>query len=129
MITILILGILIAIGIVGYNQVLVKSNEGATKGNLSAIRSALSIYYGDNDSIAHPTDDLSCLLTGMKYLPAIPPVNTEPSHPKAVGVLTEASPTDSGVWSYDNNSANVTWGQIRVGCSHQDTRNTIWSAY
>ena len=47
MIVVAIIGILAAIAIPKFAELIRKSNEGASKGNLGAIRSALSIYYGD----------------------------------------------------------------------------------
>jgi len=47
MIVVAIIGILAAIAIPKFASLLRKSNEGACKGNLGALRSALSIYYGD----------------------------------------------------------------------------------
>ena len=51
MIVVAIIGILAAIAIPKFAQMLEKSREGATKGNLGAIRSAVSIYYGDKEGV------------------------------------------------------------------------------
>jgi prepilin-type N-terminal cleavage/methylation domain-containing protein len=47
MIVVAIIGILAAIAIPRFAQMLEKSREGATKGNLGSLKSASSIYYGD----------------------------------------------------------------------------------
>ncbi|MBI3565196.1 MAG: prepilin-type N-terminal cleavage/methylation domain-containing protein, partial [Elusimicrobia bacterium] len=47
MIVVAIIGILAAIAIPKFAELIRKSGEGASKGNLGSIRSALSIYYGD----------------------------------------------------------------------------------
>jgi len=47
MIVVAIIGILAAIAIPQFAQLVAKSQEGATKGNLGTLRSSLSIYYGD----------------------------------------------------------------------------------
>jgi prepilin-type N-terminal cleavage/methylation domain-containing protein len=47
MIVVAIIGILASIAIPKFADLIRKSKEGATKGNLGSLRSALSIYYGD----------------------------------------------------------------------------------
>src|ERR1700730_3653945 len=71
MIVVAIIGILAAIAIPKFSQLITKSNEANTKGNLGAMRSALSIYYGDMEGW-YPTDSLTTLTTSSKYLSTIP---------------------------------------------------------
>ena len=52
MIVVAIIGILAAIAIPKFADLIRKSNEGATKGNLGSVRSALSIYFADNDGFS-----------------------------------------------------------------------------
>src|SRR5438045_216382 len=47
MIVVAIIGILAAVAIPKFAQMLEKSREGATKGNIGALKSAISIYSGD----------------------------------------------------------------------------------
>ena len=47
MIVVAIIGILAAIAVPKFADLIRKSTEGASKGNLGSVRSALSIYYGD----------------------------------------------------------------------------------
>ncbi|MEK9145371.1 MAG: prepilin-type N-terminal cleavage/methylation domain-containing protein, partial [Elusimicrobiota bacterium] len=51
MIVVAILGILAAVAIPKMAGLISRSQEGATKGNLGAVRSSLSIYYADNGGI------------------------------------------------------------------------------
>jgi len=51
MIVVAIVGILSAIAIPKFASLLEKSREGATQGNLAAIRSAVTIYYTDKEGI------------------------------------------------------------------------------
>src|SRR5260370_37796306 len=51
MIVVAIIGILAAIAIPRFAQMLEKSREGSTKGNLGSIKSAASIYYGDTQGV------------------------------------------------------------------------------
>jgi prepilin-type N-terminal cleavage/methylation domain-containing protein len=55
MIVVAIIGILAAVAIPRFAQMLEKSREGATKGNIGAIKSAISIYTGDQAG-AYPYD-------------------------------------------------------------------------
>ncbi|MFA5779030.1 MAG: prepilin-type N-terminal cleavage/methylation domain-containing protein [Elusimicrobiota bacterium] len=49
MIVVAIIGILAAIAIPKFADLIKKSKEGATKGSLGALRSALTIYYGEQE--------------------------------------------------------------------------------
>ena len=51
MIVVAIIGILAAIAIPKFADLIRKSQEGATKGSLGALRSALTIYYGDMEGV------------------------------------------------------------------------------
>src|SRR5947199_9410501 len=70
MIVVAIIGILAAIAIPKFAELIRKSGEGASKGNLGALRSAMSIYYGDLEGQYPATTD--ALTVGGKYLGQIP---------------------------------------------------------
>src|SRR3982751_371983 len=72
MIVVAIIGILAAIAIPKFSQLITKGNEANTKGNLGAIRSALSIYYGDTEGAYPVTSDLSGLTLNSKYMTSVP---------------------------------------------------------
>jgi prepilin-type N-terminal cleavage/methylation domain-containing protein len=128
MITVAILGILAAIGVETYQTMVLKSQEGSTRGGLGALRSALSIYYGNLEG-AYPTDDLSSLASDGRYLAMMPLAQMPPHHLFSRSVTSEISPTDQGRWSYNNSPGSLSWGTVRVGCLHQDTRGETWSVY
>jgi prepilin-type N-terminal cleavage/methylation domain-containing protein len=129
MIVVAIIGILAAIGIANYGNTVKKTQEGVTKGNLGTMRSALAIYYGDNEG-NYPTDNLSSITSNGRYLQIIPLVHTPPYHIDSAIVLAETSLTDSGGWSYYNSNLIATaWGSIHVGCLHQDMQGQTWSTY
>src|SRR5438105_9007318 len=75
MIVVAIIGILAAIAIPQFANLVAKSQEGRTKANLGTIRSALSIYYGDTEGW-YPNsttgNNLSALAVGNRYLQAVP---------------------------------------------------------
>src|SRR5206468_6229263 len=70
MIVVAIIGILAAIAIPKFANLIRKSSEGASKGNVGSIRSALSIYYGDMEG-QYPADMASLTVAG-KYLSSVP---------------------------------------------------------
>src|SRR5579884_3317259 len=103
MIVVAIIGILAAIAIPKFASLIRKSSEGASKGNLGAIRSSLSIYYGDMEG-QYPTQ-ISALTIGAKYLGTIPVAKAPNYHPDVaseVDVAGPPAPTDAGGWVYDN---------------------------
>src|SRR5271155_1123123 len=77
-IVVAIIGILAAIAIPKFADLVLKSKEGATRGSLGSIRSALSIYYGDMEG-QYPSDPSSLTING-KYLNSIPLAKTPNYH-------------------------------------------------
>jgi len=128
MIVVAIIGILAAIGIANYGNAIRKSGEALTKGNLGGIRSALSIYYSDNDGM-YPYDNLSSLSNNARYLLTIPITRLQPYHADMSLVTIETTPSETGGWSYDNDDSDLTWGAIHVGCLHQDLMGRTWTTY
>lgn len=132
MIVVAIIGILAAIAIPKFADLISKSKEGATKGSLSAVRSALQVYYGDNEGWfpAQGATPLDALTTNAKYLSAMP-VAKLPGTGIAddATVITEVAagvtiPAGEGGWFYYNDSTvNTTWGNFVVNCVLQDIKN------
>ena len=129
MIVIAIIGIISAIALPKFVSLIRKSGEGSSKGNLGAIRSSLSIYYGDMEG-QYP-QQLAALTLSGKYLPSIPPAKTPNYHPDASaevdGVFSAAG--EAGGWVYDNVFADSNYGMGIVNCSHTDTKGSLWTAY
>ncbi|MFI5360562.1 MAG: type II secretion system protein [Elusimicrobiota bacterium] len=130
MIVVAIIGILAAIAIPKFASLIRQSGEGASKGNLGAIRSSLSIYYGDMDG-SYPSS-LSGLTIAGKYLSVVPVAKTPSYHPdNSVDVdqsLTVAA-TETGGWVYDNQLVDANLGNIMVNCTHTDTKGSYWTSY
>lgn len=127
MIVVAIIGILAAIAIPKFADLIRKSNEGATKGNLGAIRSALSIYYGDLEG-TYPNNPQSLTISG-KYLSNVPKAKTPPFHGDASAFDLQTTPDDGGGWSYNNTTTNANFGTLLVDCTHTDSKNTNWTSY
>lgn len=133
MIVVAIIGILAAIAIPKFSDLIDKSKEGYTKGALSTLRSAVAVYYADNLG-RYPADDLSSLLAGHKYINSIPVVKI-PRTPHLItdvvtpGASTSAYITDTGGWAYVNDETDKAWGQLAVNCSHLDIKGEDWSIF
>ena len=132
MIVVAIIGILAAIAIPKFADLINKSKEGATKGSLASVRSAIQVYYGDNEGW-FPADDLTCLTAAGKYLSAIP-VTKLPGSGHADSALVESlgiNDSFGGGWFYSNSPATAsTWGNFVVNCSHWDIKQAgRWSTF
>ena len=134
MIVVAIIGILSAIAIPKFADLIRKSNEGATKGNLGSIRSAMSIYYGEIEGW-YPVSDPAPILTmdNGKYLKEIPVCCCPPYHAKISSFTVANTPGDDGKWGYQANrtpaSTDKSWGDVWVNCSDTDSKGTAWTGY
>jgi general secretion pathway protein G len=140
MIVVAIIGILSAIAIPKFADLIRKSNEGATKGNLGAVRSALSIYYGEQEG-RYPTiatqvpADLT--MDNGKYIKAMPVSYCPPYFGKLATVTAlstfAALGNDTGNWGYQQNATPAAtdkqWGDIWVNCASTDSKGTVWAVY
>jgi general secretion pathway protein G len=129
MIVVAIIGILAAIAIPKFAELIRKSGEGATRGNLGTLRSSLSIYYGDMEG-QYPSDLVS-LTIGGKYLGVMPFAKLPNYHNDrnwANGTLLTGLTGDGGWW-YDNTMTDSNAGQVIVNCTHTDSKGSMWSAY
>jgi len=135
MIVVAIIGILAAIAIPQFANLVGKSQEGRTKANLGSIRSALSIYYGDTEGW-YPTEGaaLTSLTTAGRYLVTVPNADL----PKTINNVGHSSVNsivntlaDSAGWFYNNsgNSGATGWGAVAVNCSHADLRSQGWTSF
>ena len=128
MIVVAIIGILAAIAIPKFADLIRKSNEGSTKGNLGALKGALAVYYGENEG-SYPTDDLTSLTVAGKYMQNIPVANMPPFHAKSSTVNTGLAVVDGVGYMFDNVSTDASFGSLWVNCTHTDTKGTAWNAY
>jgi type IV pilus assembly protein PilA len=139
MIVVAIIGILAAIAIPKFADLISKSKEGATKGALSSVRGALQVYYGDNEgwfpAIDATNGALFCLTNGAKYLSSMPLAKLPGTGKTDSAAVTEevggtvaipavgVDPNGVGGWFYFNNSlANVSWGNCVVNCTQEDLK-------
>ncbi|MEW5905606.1 MAG: prepilin-type N-terminal cleavage/methylation domain-containing protein [Elusimicrobiota bacterium] len=140
MIVVAIIGILAAIAIPKFADLINKSKEGATKGALSSVRSAINVYYGDNEgwypagpAAAAATDSILAGALAPKYINEIPQAKlpgTGHADSNQVAV-TSTTVTDGAGWVYFGNSQDsVRWGQFAASCTHVDLKGTtVWSTF
>jgi len=129
MIVVAIIGILAAVAIPKFAELINKSKEGATKGSLGAIRSALTVYYGDAEGI-YPHDNLASI--SPRYIAEIPKAKTPGHHDDSANVVVGSTGnfvTDVGGWAYVNDAAQTGWGTVVVNCTHTDTKGAVWTTY
>jgi len=149
MIVVAIIGILAAVAIPKFADLVTKSKEAGVKGTIGSLRSALSIYYGDTEG-GYPGNLFDGITTGDRYMPrqsgveslgrySIPshsrntghtgPVYQNASDVTAVvnGDLTAADDTSPLLYQADNTSAS--WGEVLINCTHMDTKGVVWTTY
>ena len=134
MIVVAIIGILAAIAIPRFAQMLEKSREGATKGNLGAIKSAASIYYGDTEGKWPTTLASSSIYAFSRYLDNVSPVKVtgafvagavSPTGSLVSMTTMSKVPTGSNTgWMYDSSMGNVF-----VNSTVQDSKVIPYSFY
>ena len=136
-----VLGIVAAIAIPKFADLTKKTGEGAAKGRLGSLRSAVAIYYGDTQGV-YPQD---LNLLEPKYLATIASPEV-PDHHGVQGVeiygaevcsgskeygqeLSADKLRDTGKWGYVNDPKAACYGQIFVDCTHKDTKGRPWYGF
>lgn len=137
-IVVAIIGILAAVAIPKFSDLLLKSREGATKGNLSSLRSALKVYYTDNEGI-YPTGTYSTNTSVLhdtlvpNYLKEIPEATLGNRHPGTDRVTCHSWNGcfhDYGGWNYYCYvPTNVQHGWIGLSCTHANSQGVTWRTY
>jgi prepilin-type N-terminal cleavage/methylation domain-containing protein len=152
MIVVTIIGILAVIAIPKFASMVRKAHDGATKGGLGGIRSAISIYYSDMEGYFPQT--IYALTNNGKYMSIFPTIYLDPYHqsydsPGSVldcwvtvlindCVSASVSP-ENGAYEYgqpyssgggmtpNGDTGNV--GRLWVSCSHTDSKGSDWTTY
>ena len=110
MIVVAIIGVLAAVAIPKFANLIRKAKEASAKGQLGAVRSAVSIYYGDCEG-NWPMSLASMTPTYMQEIPVV-----DPGVPGVSAIATEVMEEDgtvgvtagTGGWWYNNGPAGVT---------------------
>jgi len=128
MIVVGVIGLFTAVAIPKFMQMLEKANVAATLGNLSAIRSAIKVYYGayadhpSDISLNTPVfrDSLGATMPGVK---CSYPMNAPP---KGNGVTSgDSIPSEEGNgWYYD-----YTTGRVYINSTARDINGIHYTTY
>lgn len=135
MLVVSIIGFLAAIAIPKFTDLIRKSHEAAVLGQLGAARSAISIYYADNEG-AYPTTlgtDNSWNVMIPKYLSNPIKISIFRTHPSEDH--TDGGSGTLGDWNVfppypDFDIAwffNQTTNKINIFCTHLDLKGETWS--
>jgi len=123
MIVVAIIGILAAVAIPKFADLVDKAKEASAKGDLSAVRSALSIYYGQQEG-EQPVDSNGALYTALvdTYVKELP----EAEVPKGGHTISKNS--DVIIDSPATDGSATAWGyyysqmEVVISCTHTDTK-------
>lgn len=134
MMVVAIIGLLAAIALPKFSDLVVRAKEAAVKGSLGSLRSAVVLYYADNEGVYFATGAPNvslALVTGAKYLNEIP----RPTIP--VWNLRNAGNTNSSLyydlpstyyWTFYQDVVNGPMnGRVGINCTHQDSRGVLWT--
>jgi len=131
MIVVAIIGILAAIAIPRFANLIDRAREARTQGNLGSVRSAMAICYGSTDGNWPATlAAMTAAVLPGPYIDVIPDVVL----PAAMGhaeVNTEDAVMDhTGDWYYTNVAAGGdAAGTCRVDCAHADSGADLVSTW
>ena len=133
-----IIGLLAAIALPKFGDMIIKAKEARVRGDLGMMRSAISIYYADNEG-QFPVEILANnLLPGAltpKYIDAMPIVKIPRRHEDRTNGLDNQSLVEPPSilnwrfysWIYPFAVPPSRAGTLYVNCSHTDSRGVIWS--
>ena len=137
MIVVAIIGILAAVAIPKFAQMLEKSRERASKGNLSALKSAASNYYADQQG--HYPANLNTatwIMMGTPYPAFIPSYIDQVAAVKVTGANTANSPYTNGGPGVGSGAGLVTTGTWQgpafvnnstgAGWKYDNTAGSVW---
>lgn len=127
MIVVTIISILALVVIPKFNNLMQSAKEGSTKGNLGVLRSAIKMYYAENEGL-----NPSTLTAGLipKHLNELPPVRIGTyNHPIRSGEISATDdPNAVAGWVYPDLST-PDFGKVWVNCTHTDTKGEIVSTW
>ncbi len=135
MIVVAIIGILAALALPKFAQLVEKSREAATKGNTNSVQSAISIYYGDSEGLYPTFIETTSMYMMSRYLDKVPPVKATHS---GIGTGTVESPSGTAVvYTTDEviGATNTGWrynpdsGRVFVNSSATDSKGAPYSTY
>ena len=131
MIVVAIIAILAAVAIPKFGDLVKKSQEANIRGNLGALRSAITIYYSGNQTV--PNFITNCLDAGGRYIPQVPSVKIpahssvgNPGHSLIGGDTSTLDDMATAAWWFIPQSADSFL--LTVNCSHLDAKGLSWTS-
>jgi len=136
-ITAAIVAILATIIIPQFGTLLKTATESTNRGQLAALRSAVIIYYSDNDFF--PSNMEVALTEGGKYVPTIPAISIpsvsiqgNPGHSNTSGIKQGDGSdiddvTNGNIWYFVEAGAGDQ--DVLVNCIHKDSQGVVWTTY
>jgi hypothetical protein len=135
--------VLAAIAIPKFGGLILKAKEAAYKAKIGTVRSALSIYYADNEGILPSgfrngtfSPEVPVNALESKYLTKFPAEVVPRHHPNGfvgfyfIQYLPWDGYIDLGyVWMYPEPIWPGSTGKFRSMCTHRDLSGRIWSDY
>ena len=131
MIVVAIIGVLAAVAIPKFADLIRKANEAACKGQLGAVRSALSIYYGNMEGV-WPSEITEMTPTYLQAIPNAKPGCLNMTRPNSNTVVymgvgaTGCTGASDGGWWFNNGKASdgSQVGVLCVNSTKTDTKTT-----
>lgn len=128
MIVVAIIGILAAVAIPKFAQMIERAKEGATKSNLGAVRSAVSIYYGKQEGNYPASIASNSAFIGTadsNFMAELPKATATPLGNSNAETAVTAVPSATGNgWAY--NSAS---GEVWANSTATDTKASPFTSY
>ncbi len=127
--------IILLVALIAYPKflgILRKSSEQVTIANLMALRSAIAIYYADNNG-NFPGEDIekSLLIDDGKYIKYIPEAYCPP-YTNPTKEITTKPTGKSGKWAYQVADSTITGrqaGELWIDCDKKDSKGVVWNTY
>ena len=129
MIVLAIVGLLVAVAVPKYGNLLEKANLGATLGNLSSLRSSVSIYYATSLQLPNSIDPAECadmsnvVSGGVPFVKAKTP-RLNPPYGNEVTVGDTIPSTMGSGWYYSPKG-----GDVRINSTALDMKGVAYTHY
>ncbi len=132
MIVVALIGILASIAIPKFAEMIRRTKQGKTKGELGNLRSAITLYYSDFEGMQYPQNAVAISNeTGpvqTKYLSKMPTVKLGLTNYQETTDIDDFNVgdalTDLGNWGYISTS-----GSVFVNCAHTDSSGNFISSW
>lgn len=138
MLVVAIIGLLAAIALPKFGEVLRKAKEASVRGKLGSLRSAMELYYVDNEGALYPrwTTNQGVPLLVPKYIDAIPPIGVPhwDDSPETNQLVSNIAPNCDLAHAFDDRYVYQDFISppryvLYVACIHTDARRGTWSQY